>query len=116
MRTRIILFGLAAAALAVLTLVGVADSLAVDYLWYRALGYGGVFDTTIGAEVAVFATVWLVTFAAVFASGLVAVRLSHERARIRVVRRDGEMAEVNLPELIRALGDRIPWRLLVALA
>ena len=29
------------------------------------------------------------------------------------MRRPEEMTEVNLPELIRALGDRIPWRLLV---
>ena len=30
------------------------------------------------------------------------------------MRRSDEMTEVNLPELIRALGDRVPWRLLVA--
>ena len=32
------------------------------------------------------------------------------------MRRSEEMTEVNLPELIRALGDRIPWRLLVIAA
>ena len=31
-----------------------------------------------------------------------------------MVRRTEEIVEVNLPELIRALGERIPWRLIVA--
>jgi uncharacterized membrane protein (UPF0182 family) len=95
----------------VLTLV---DHLLVDYLWYGRLGYGGVFNTTVVAEIGIFLVVWLVAFVAIFASGLIALGNSRDRERLRVVRRPDEMVEINLPELIRALGERVPWRVIVA--
>ena len=57
---------------------------------------------------------WLVAFAAIFVSGLIAIGSSRNHERLRVVRRPDEMVEVNLPELIRALGERVPWRVIVA--
>jgi uncharacterized membrane protein (UPF0182 family) len=116
MRSRVILFGLAAIAIVAVVVLSVADQFLVDFLWFRALGYEGVFTTTVGAQVAIFAIVWLIAFAAIAGSGLAAVAMSHERERLRVVRRPDEMVEVNLPELIRALGDRVPWRLIVIAA
>jgi uncharacterized protein len=113
MRPRIILFGLAALIILVLIVLGLADELLVDLLWFGALGYRSVFLTQLGAQIAIFAAVWLVTFVAICASGFVALRCSQERERLHIVRRSEEMTEVNLPELIRALGDRIPWRLLM---
>src|SRR5579871_830948 len=113
MRPRIILFGLAAIVIVILIVLGLADQLLVDLLWFGALGYRAVFLTQLGAQIAIFAAVWLVTFVAIAVSGLAALGLSHERERLRIVRRSEEMTEVNLPELIRALGDRVPWRLLV---
>ncbi|HYB90393.1 MAG TPA: UPF0182 family protein [Candidatus Binataceae bacterium] len=114
MRPRFIVIGLAAIVVVALLVLGLADQFFVDLLWFRSLGYGHVFATVIGAEVAIFAAVWLVAFIAIAASGLAAVALSHDRERLHVVRRPDEMTEVNLPELIRALGERVPWRLLVA--
>jgi uncharacterized membrane protein (UPF0182 family) len=116
MRPRIILFGLAALVIVVLIVLGLADELLVDFLWFGTLGYRSVFLTQLGAQVAIFAGVWFVAFAAICISGLIALRFSHERERLHVVRRSEEMVEVNLPELIRALGDRVPWRLLVMAA
>src|SRR5579885_683200 len=116
MRPRIILFGLAAIVIVILIVLGLADQLLVDLLWFGALGYRAVFLTQLGAQIAIFAAVWLVTFVAIAVSGLAALGLSHERERLRIVRRSEEMTEVNLPELIRALGDRVPWRLLVVAA
>ncbi|MGH7813611.1 MAG: UPF0182 family protein [Candidatus Binataceae bacterium] len=113
MRSRLILFGLAAAAIAVLATLGYLDTLAVDYLWYRTLGYGGVFDTTLGAQIVIFIAVWIVAFVVILVSGLAAVRMSRGRPPMHVVHRNGEMAEINLPELIRSLGDRIPWKWIV---
>ena len=78
------------------------------------LGYRSVFLTQHRAQITIFALVWFVAFVAICASGFVALGFSEERERLRIVRRSEEMAEVNLPELISALGDRIPWRLLVA--
>ena len=80
------------------------------------LGYRSVFLTQLGAQITIFAAVWFVAFVAICASGFVALGLSQERERLHIVRRSEEMTEVNLPELIRALGDRIPWRLLVIAA
>src|SRR5262249_50002823 len=113
MRPRIVLFGLAAIIVVVLIVLGLAAQLLVDLLWFGVLGYRSVFLTQLGAQVTIFAAVWFVAFVTICTSGFVALGLSHERERLRIVRRSEEMTEVNLPELIRALGDRIPWRLLV---
>ena len=114
MRPRVILIGLAAVVIVALVALSLADQLIVDYLWYGGLGFGGVFSTTVGAEIAIFLVVWLVAFATIFVSGLVAIGSSRDRERLRVVRRPDEMVEVNLPELIRALGERVPWRVIAA--
>jgi uncharacterized protein len=116
MRPRIILFGLAAIIIIFVIVLGLADELLVDFLWFGVLGYRSVFLTQLGAQITIFAAVWFVAFVAICASGFVALGLSQERERLHIVRRSEEMTEVNLPELIRALGDRIPWRLLVIAA
>jgi uncharacterized protein len=116
MRPRIILFGLAAIIIVTLIVLGLADELLIDFLWFGTLGYRSVFLTQLGAQITIFAAVWFVAFVAICASGFIALSLSHEPERLHIVRRSEEMTEVNLPELIRALGDRIPWRLLVIAA
>ena len=113
MRPRIVLFSLAAIIIVILIVLGLADELLVDLLWFGVLGYRSVFLTQLGAQITIFAAVWFVAFVAICASGFIALSLSQERERLHIVRRSEEMTEVNLPELIRALGDRIPWRLLV---
>src|SRR6266436_1258735 len=114
MRPRTIVLGLAAIIVVAMVVLTLVDHLLVDYLWYGRLGFGGVFNTTVGAEIGIFLIVWLVAFTAIFASGLIAIGNSRDRERLRVVRRPDEMVEINLPELIRALGERVPWRVIVA--
>jgi uncharacterized protein len=113
MRTRLMLVG--AAVIIIVALIGltVADGLLVDLFWFTSLGFRRVFTITLAAQVAIFLCVWLMTFAAIAISGLIALRVSHDRERLRVVRRSEQVTEVNLPELIRSLGDRVPWRLIV---
>src|SRR5690348_2597667 len=113
MRPRIVLFGIAALVIVVLVVLGLADRLLVDLLWFGTLSYRSVFLSQLGAEIVIFVAVWLVAFVAIAASGFVALRLSHERERLHIGHRSEDVSEVNLPALIRALGDRIPWRLLV---
>ena len=107
MRPRYLLFGLACGAdrRRISFVLSLADGLLVDLMWFTALGYRSIFTVTLLAEVTIFAIAWLFTFSAIALSGLIALRLSHERERLRVVRRPEQMAEVNLPEIIRALGD-----------
>src|ERR1700689_594753 len=114
MRPRNILIALAVAVVVAMLALSLADQLLVDYLWYGRLGFRGVFSTTVGAEIAIFLVVWLVSFGSIFVSGLIACGGSRNHERLRVVRRPEEMVEVNLPELIRALGERVPWRVIVA--
>lgn len=116
MRPRTLLIILAALVISFFIVLSFADGLLVDFLWFEALGFGQIFNTTLIAQSAIFGAVWLVVFVTVGTSGLVALRLSRDRERLRVVRRGDEVTEVNLPELIRSLGDRVPWRLIVLAA
>jgi uncharacterized protein len=113
MRPRILLVILAAVLIAAFIVLSLADSLIVDLFWFTALGYRSVFTITFFAQLAIFLCVFIICFAALAASGLIALGGSRERERLRVVRRPEQMAEVNLPEIIRALGDRVPWKWLV---
>ncbi|MFZ0888385.1 MAG: UPF0182 family protein [Candidatus Binataceae bacterium] len=115
MRPRVLLLVLAAILIAALITLSIGDQFLVDLLWFGSLGYRSVFRTLIVAQVAVFAVVWMVAFVAILASGFAALGLSHDRERLRVVRRPDEMVEINLPELIRSLGERIPWKTVVIL-
>jgi hypothetical protein len=113
MRPRIVLVGIAAVIIVTLIVLGVADTFLVDFLWFGSLGYRSVFDRIVGAQVVIFGAVWLVGFVAIAASGFAAIGGPPDRERLRVVRRPDQMTEVNLPELLRAFSDRIPWRALV---
>ena len=113
MRTRLMLVGVAAIVVVALIGLTVADGLLVDLLWFTSLGYRQVFTITLLAEVAIFLSVWMVAFAAIGGSGLIALRLCRDRERLRVVRRSEQVTEVNLPELIRSLGDRVPWKAII---
>src|SRR5690348_609727 len=103
MRRRILLLSLAASIVVALVVLSLGDSLLVDLLWFSRLGYRQVFSVTISAELAIFASVWVVTFLVIWISGMIALRFSRERERLHVVGRSDEMGEANLPELIRAL-------------
>lgn len=116
MRPRVVLFGLAALIIALLVALGVADQFLVDMLWFISLGYWPVFLTIVSAKLLIFGAVWLAAFGAIALNGLIAVGLSREHERLHVVRRPDEVVEINLPELIRSLGERVPWKLLVVAA
>ena len=116
MRARTLVFGFGAILIGALGLVGLTDSLLVDLLWFTVLGYRGVFTTTLGAEIAIFVLVWVVTFLAISISGILALRFSRERGPLKAIHRSGEPAQVDLPQMIRGLGDRVPWRLLILCA
>ena len=112
MRPRFVLFGLLAALVVAFIVLSFGDGLIVDLLWFDSLGYREVFTTTILAELTIFGVVWLIAFAAIGLSAIIALHLSRERERLRVVRRSEDVVEVNLPEMIRSLGERVPWRLI----
>ena len=55
MRPRIVLFSLAAIIIVFLIVLGLADELLVDLLWFGVLGYRSVFLTQLGAQITIFA-------------------------------------------------------------
>ena len=116
MRPRLILIGLAAAIIAVLVVLGVADSFVVDLVWFSSLGFRAVVFTWLFAQVGVFVAVFVVAAAALYLSGLIALRATPDRERLRVVRFPEDLRQLSLPEVIRSLGERVPWRLLIGAA
>jgi len=112
MRTRIVLFGLAAVVIVVLVALSFADEILIDALWFNSLGYRSVFLTMLGARFGIFFAVWIAASGAILASGLAAIGLSRDRERLHIVRRADGNGEISLPDLIRALGDRVPWKLI----
>ncbi|HZY60442.1 MAG TPA: UPF0182 family protein, partial [Candidatus Binataceae bacterium] len=116
MRPRVLLFALAAAVIVLLTVLGVADEFLVDFLWFSSLGYRSVFVTGLLARLGVFAAVFVLAVAAFYLSGLHALRASPDRERLRVVRFPEDLRQLSLPDVIRSLGERVPWRLLILAA
>ncbi len=113
MRPRNLLIVLAAIVIAAFIVLNLGDSLLIDFAWFESLGFRDVFTTTLAAQTAIFAIVWVITFVLAGASGLIAFARSRERERLHVVRRTEQVTEVNLPELIRSLGDKIPWKVII---
>ncbi len=113
MRARNLLIAIAAVIIVAFLFLNFCDTLLVDWLWFDTLGFHQVFTTTVVAELVIFGIVAVAGFILFLINGLIALGLSHDRERLHVVRRSDQVVEVNLPELIRSLGDRIPWKLLV---
>jgi len=112
-RPRVLLFALAAAVIVVLIVLGLADSVLVDFLWFSSLGYRAAFTTELMAKIGVFVAVFILSAAVLWVSASAALGASPERERLRIVRYPEDLARVSLPEVIRSLGDRVPWRLLI---
>jgi uncharacterized membrane protein (UPF0182 family) len=116
MRPRLILFALAAAIIVVLIILGVADEYLVDLLWFSALGYRSVFLTALFARLAIFVVALVISAGVFYLSGAHALHASPDRERLRVVRFPEDMKQLSLPDVIRSLGERVPWRLLIGAA
>src|SRR5260370_4521995 len=79
-----VVVGLAIAAAVVaicLILLGVTGDFLVDWLWFFAIGYLGVFWTTVVAEAEVFLAVFLATFTILWVNGWLASRFARSPRR-----------------------------------
>ncbi len=63
-----------------LILLGLVDNFLVDWLWFSAIGYSPVFWTTIGAEAALFSTVFIATATILWLNGWLAFSAIFPRA------------------------------------
>jgi uncharacterized protein len=97
-----------------LILLGLTGDFLVDWLWFSAIGYAHVFWTTVGAQAGVFLGTFVVTAAALWANGLLALRLARSPRTQRPL--DFEWKEVGvltLADLLELMRSRLPWPLVI---
>ncbi|WP_024513697.1 UPF0182 family protein [Bradyrhizobium sp. Tv2a-2] len=93
-----------------LLLLSVASGLLVDWLWFSSVGYLQVFWISLGAEAAVFGTVFAATTLMLWLNG---------RLALRFARLPSTPAAVGLnppPDPFALVRDRLPWPHIIAAA
>ena len=97
-----------------LILLGLTTSFLVDWLWFSAIGYFGVFWTTIIAEAKVFFAVFLATAIILLVNGLFAFRFARSQWTQRPAEFEWKPAGVaTLPEVLEFTRHRLPWRVAI---
>jgi uncharacterized protein len=101
--------------LASLIVLGLTSSFLVDWAWFSAVGYLGVFWTILGGKAALFFAVFAGTAVLLWVNGYLAHRFARRRRHVGRVDFEQIAAGVQtLPELLGLMGQRLPWRLLIA--
>ncbi|MFZ1949027.1 MAG: UPF0182 family protein, partial [Pseudolabrys sp.] len=97
-----------------LILLGLTTSFLVDWLWFSAIGYFGVFWTTIIAEAKVFFAVFLATAIILLVDGLFAFRFARSQWTQRPAEFEWKPTGVaTLPEVLEFTRHRLPWRVAI---
>ena len=101
--------------LASLIVLGLTSSFLVDWAWFSAVGYLGVFWTILGGKADLFFAVFAGSAALLWLNGYLAHRFARRRGHVRGVDFEQIAQGVQtLPELLGLMGQRLPWRLLIA--
>jgi len=97
-----------------LLLLGLAGDFLVDLLWFREVGYVGLFWTVLAAKSAVFTAAFLGSALMLAASGLVAFRMAVGRSPWQPAPFDWQsLPPGTLPDTLQLLRDHVPRRVLV---
>ena len=100
---------------ACLIVLGLASSFLVDWAWFSAVGYLGVFWTILGGKAALFFAVFAASAVLLGVNGFLAYRFARRRGHVHRVDFEQIARGVQtLPELLGLMGQRLPWRLLIA--
>ena len=98
-----------------LILLGLIGGFLVDWLWFSAIGYFGVFWTTLVAEAEVFIAVFVATTIILWVNGSLAFRFAQSGGTQRPAEFEWERAGVaTVPDLLEFMRHRLPWRLTIA--
>jgi uncharacterized membrane protein (UPF0182 family) len=110
-RGAIVALAIAAAVLAVcLILLGLMGEFLVNWLWFSAIGYAGVFWTTIFAESEVFVAVFLLTGIILWLNGRLAYGLAQPAATPHSGAFDWQhTGSLTSPDVAQFLRHRLPW-------
>ena len=97
-----------------LILLGLISGFLVDWLWFSAIGYFGVFSTTIIAKAEVFFAVFLATAVILWVNGSLAFRFAQSRRKQRAAEFDWKpTGVVTLPDVFEFMRHRLPWSVVV---
>jgi uncharacterized protein len=103
-----------ALAIVVLIALGRASDVAVDWLWFSAIGHVDVFWTVIRAEAVLFLAVFAASAGALFLSGWLALRNARPRLPWSPGISFGRGLPESLPELIGPLSPRLGWQVVIS--
>ena len=93
-----------------LILLGLISGFLVDWLWFSAIGYFGVFWTTIIAEAEIFFAVFLATAVILWVNGSLAFRFAQSQRKQRVAEFEWKSTGVvTLPDVFEFARHRLPW-------
>ena len=97
-----------------LILLDLISGFLVDWLWFSAIGYFGVFWTTIIAKAGVFFAVFLATAIILWVNGLVAFRFARSQWTQRPTEFEWKPSGVaTLPEVLEFTRHRLPWPVVI---
>ena len=97
-----------------LILLGLISGFLVDWLWFSAIGYFGVFSTTIIAKAEVFFAVFLATAVILWVNGSLAFRFAQSRRKQRAAEFDWKSTGVvTLADVFEFMRHRLPWSAVV---
>src|SRR5215472_3332866 len=98
-----------------LIILGLTSSFLVDWAWFSAIGYLGVFWTILGSKAVLFFAVFAGSAILLWVNGYLAHRFARRRGHVHRVDLEPIARGVQtLPELLALMGQRLPWRLLIA--
>ena len=99
-----------------LTALGLTTSFLVNWGWFSAVGYGGVFWTVVTAKIALFTVVFALSAAAIWLNALIAHRAAGRRANLRMISSPWNSLEGITPRApLEYLYQHFPWRVIIAL-
>ena len=97
-----------------LILLGLLGDFLVDWLWFSAIGYFGVFWTTIVAEAEVFFAVFLATAIILWVNGSLAFRFVRTQWTEHPADFEWKPTGVTtLPEMLVFMRHRLPWHVVI---
>ncbi len=97
-----------------LILLGLTSDFLVDWLWFSAIGYFGVFRTIIVAKVEVFFAVFVATAIILCLNGWLAFSFARSRWTAHAADFDWKpTGATTLPEMLKLTRHRLPWRRII---
>ena len=98
-----------------LILMEITSGILVDWLWFSAIGYLGVFWTTIIAESEVFLAVFLVTATILWVNGSFASRFARSPWTQQPAEFEWQRTGIlTLSDVLEVLRRRLPWPFVIA--